>query len=157
MKNKIIYMTFVILLYSSVVSLPKWNIEVVDNTECVGDYSSIELDSNDHPHISYSEYGRNNDHLRYAYFDGSKWNIYVVDSYSGSSSISLDSNNLPHVSYLCYSESEMGLKYAYFDGTKWNIEIVDNSIRSNQFGISIALDSKERPHISYCDAQFGDL
>jgi len=143
MKNIFIYITLIISLYSTVISSPKWYIEVVDNTDCVGDYTSIELDSNDNPHISYNEFNYDGE-LRYAYFDGYKWNWEIVDNngnIQGSTSLALDSKNHPHISYT----GNGNLMYAYFDGSEWHKEIIDNYCGYT----SIALDSKEHPHISY--------
>jgi len=146
MKNTFIYI-ILILLYSSVISSPKWYIEVVDNTYCVGDYSSLKLDSNDYPHISYWDYGYKV--LRYAYFDGSKWNIEVVDRAGQvDTSLALDSKGRPHIAYGGESGGVGGLKYAYFDGNSWNIIFVDNTAIAD-YGLSLALDSKDNPHIAY--------
>jgi hypothetical protein len=132
-----------------------WNTYYFDNEEYTGGPTSIKLDSNGYPHISYCFYG-NGDDLKYAYFDGNNWHVERVDSEGDvgySNSLALDKNNHPHISY----EGGNGLKYAYYDGTKWNIEIVDNSIWGNDFETSITLDSKDRPHISYFDGQYSDL
>jgi len=140
--NKIYIYILLVFISISFASSPKWYIEVVDNTYCVGDYSSLKLDSNDYPHISYWDYGYKV--LRYAYFDGSKWNIEVVDSNGNTgsyTSIAIDSKNHPHISYT----GDGNLRYAYFDGYEWHKEIIDNICHDT----SIALDSKEHPHISY--------
>jgi len=153
MKNTFIYITLIILLYSSVISSPKWYIETVDNTYCVGDRSSIKLDSKGYPHISYNEYNYDGE-LRYAYFDGDKWNIEIVDNNGNiqlGTSIALDNNDNPHIAYCDSTNKAEGLKYAYFDGTKWNIEKVDNVDIGDWGGTSIALDSLNHPHISYYD------
>jgi hypothetical protein len=150
--NTYIYYIFILLIVSLNLSYssPKWYIEVVDDTYCVGDSSSIKLDSKGYPHISYNEYNYDGE-LRYAYFDGSKWYYEVVDTngdISHGTSIALDKNDNPHIAYCDRTNNAGGLKYAYFDGNKWSIEMVDNGYGIG-FYCSIALDSIEHPHISY--------
>ena len=75
-------------------------------------------------------------------------------------SIAIDSDGRPHISYAkFYRRSDRNyhkLKYAYFDGAKWNIEMVyenKNMLRSLNEGLftSIAIDSRDRPHIAFLD------
>ena len=128
----------------------EWHIEKVDSEEYVGRYSSIAIDSNDHPHISYYHDVTEFD-LKYARFDGSEWQIEVVESggWVGKwTSIAMDSDDYPHISYMDYNNYD--LKYARFDGSEWHIETVDEE---GDVGLytSIALDSGGYPHISYYD------
>jgi len=124
-----------------------WHIEIVDDTFCTGDFPSIKLDSNDYPHISYNEYNYNGE-LRYAYFNGSKWNWEIVDEDTGPggphTSLALDEYDNPHIAYS--RTSPYYIKYAYFNNDKWNIWEVEN-VKGGY--LSIAIDSKNRPHISY--------
>ena len=93
-------------------ALPTWQTETVDSAGDVGWHTSIALDSNDRPHISYS--GDTNSDLKYAYFDGSSWQTQTVDSagkVGGRNSIALDSNNRPHISYSDFTNDD--LKYAH--------------------------------------------
>ena len=56
-----------------------WTTEVVDDsTSYVGQYSSLALDTNGYPHISY--YDGDTSDLKYAYYDGSNWHVEVVDN-----------------------------------------------------------------------------
>ncbi len=122
------------------------NIVTVDNSEGVGGNNSIDLDSNGYPHISYLDSA--NDDLKYAFYDGTDWNIEIIDGfgYSGQfNSISLDSNDRPHISYCDFGI----LNYAYYDGTSWTVEMVDDNINGTVGNTAIALDSKDNPHISY--------
>ena len=123
----------------------EWHIETVDSE--IGQYTSISLDSSDHPHISY--FGGCN--LKYAYFDGSSWHIETVDSggcVGKYTSISLDSGGYPHISYV--DDTNDDLKYAYFDGSSWHIETVDSGGNVGLYN-SLCLDSSDYPHISYFD------
>jgi hypothetical protein len=105
-------------------------------------HPSLALDTADRPHISYwdaTEPGM----LMYAYFDGTDWQIQVVDDWVDAySSLVLDAYARPYISYVRYPE----LRYAFYDGTSWQIEVIDPvSIQSS----SLALDTAGRPHIGY--------
>jgi hypothetical protein len=127
-----------------------WSIQTVDSTSVVMNKSSIKLDSNNKPHISYSGYlngDRGNSSLMYAMWTGSNWTIQVVDS-NGSvgfgSSIALDPSNNPHISY--FDSTNERLKYAKWTGSEWYIQTVDSSVGG---WASLAIDSNGSPHIAY--------
>ena len=50
----------------------------MDASDNVGGYTSLALDSNEHPHISYHDW--DNQTLKYATWDGQKWVTQTVDS-----------------------------------------------------------------------------
>jgi len=90
-----------------------WSIETVDSDGNVGVFTSIALDTNGYPHISYLEVS--NGDLKYAKWNGSEWSIETVDSdgdVGRSTSIALDTNDYPHISY--YDSTNNDLKYAYY-------------------------------------------
>ncbi|MCK5108940.1 MAG: hypothetical protein KAR25_04555, partial [Methanosarcinales archaeon] len=60
----------------------------------------------------------------------------------------------PHISY--QNNGLSILKYAVWDGSGWRIEIVDSSNKPGSYN-SLALDSGNRPHISYYEVINGDL
>lgn len=128
-----------------------WNIARVDSIAMVHLYTSIALDRNNNPHISYFEYGAED--LKYAYYDGS-WHIETVDSegwVGWYNCIAVDSNGNPHISY--FDRSNGDLKYAYRDSI-WNKQTVQSEGYTG-FYTSIALDRDGNPHISF--AASGDL
>jgi hypothetical protein len=134
-----------------------WHIVTVDTTGFVGFYTSLALDSNDYPHIGYTDYGSGSSKdLKYAYKDGSGWHIEIADGgtdYVGDCiSLAIDSNDYPHISY---TEGTMApeyyLRYAYKDTGGWHTETLDGTIWAGRTGTSIALDSSDSPHISYED------
>jgi archaellum component FlaF (FlaF/FlaG flagellin family) len=145
----------VIVCFSTDVFSQGWHVETVDSVGAVGGHTSIALDSNNRPHISYYDY--TNDDLKYAYWTGSIWNIQTVDS-SGDvgrdTSIALDSNDRPHISY--YDSTNADLKYAHWNGSSWAISTVDSAGAVGDH-TSIALDTNDRPYISYHDGSNGDL
>jgi hypothetical protein len=63
-------------------------------------------------------------------------------------SIALDSNNHPHIAY-----GGDHLYHAYYDGSQWHYETVDSSPGVNDYA-SIAIDSQNKAHISYVDANY---
>jgi hypothetical protein len=129
-------------------SFAGWEISVVDSYWDVGAHNSIDLDSNDNPHISYYVSDPYND-LRYASFNGISWEKSEVD-YDGDvgewTSLKLDSDDNPHISY-CDNTNE-SLKYAYSDGAIWQLSTVDTQGWVGQYD-SLDLDTNDRPHISY--------
>ena len=83
-----------------------WHLEIVDsgcvNQRGIGKYTSLALDAQDHPHISY--YDDAHYELRYAHFDGTRWLTETVDTggyLTGAyTSLALDAQGRPHISYL---------------------------------------------------------
>ena len=57
-----------------------WQIETVDRTSRVGESSALALDGNGYPHISY--FDGTNFALKYAVWDGTSWQIAIVDTES---------------------------------------------------------------------------
>ncbi len=121
----------------------QWELETVDGPGNVGYHTSIALDSDDYPHISYES----NNTLKYAKWNGYSWDIETIEDpgYMYSTSIALDSNDRPYISY----SGNFSLKYAEYTGANWHIETV-YSIPGWGVGegTSIALDQNDNPHIS---------
>ena len=112
-----------------------------------GMYSSIALDSHNHPHISYHDFENGN--LKYARWDGSQWQIETVDSVGITgqfTSLALDVQDYPHISYIDATNDD--LKYAYWDGSQWQIETIDDSCTVYPY-TSLALDDSGYAHIIY--------
>jgi hypothetical protein len=142
---------FMIMTACAFVSYAKadgnWTIETVDSDGLVGRDTSIAVDSNNRPHISY--YDSTNAKLKYAKWTGSSWDITTVDNAGDSyTSIALDSSNYPHISY--WDGANDDLKYAKWTGSSWSIETVD-SAGDIGYQNSLVLDSNNKPHISYSD------
>ncbi|MBU7004218.1 MAG: PKD domain-containing protein, partial [Theionarchaea archaeon] len=125
-----------------------WNVETIDTDRSVGQSTSIALDSNNLPHISY--FDTHNHDLRYARFDGAQWNIETVDSEGDVgeyTSIAIDSQDHPHI---CYRDTTNNYaKYARWDGTQWVIQVISWEEGAQGSYISLALDSKDLPHVIF--------
>jgi hypothetical protein len=145
-----------------------WHLTTVDSSaNNVGKYSSLALDKNNRPHISY--YDESNEDLKYAYMQtNGGWWFAPIDSVSGIdvgqyTSIALDDDDHPHISY--YDAGNGDLKYAYGknliddgQGWEWDISQVDEGWLGADVGrySSLALDDG-KPHISYYDSDNDDL
>ncbi len=146
----------------------EWQLRTVDDSGNVGQYTSLELDGDGVPHISYYE-GVAQYNLKYAYYVGpgqgncpvgrNDWLCQTVDSggnVGSYTSLALDSNGDPHI---CYYDAgtNTNLKYAYYYGpggncgpsSDWRCVTVDPSSGEVGVSCSIALDGADRPHISY--------
>jgi PKD repeat protein len=125
--------------------VPTWIVETVDGGGTVGEYTSLDLDSQQLPHISY--YDQSNTTLKYAYYDGTTWHLAAVGSGAGTglyTSLALDAADQPSISYLNSTASD--LMYAHLSGTVWLFDTVDPNILGHT---SLALDASGLPRISY--------
>ena len=126
-----------------------------------GEFSSLAFDRDGLPHIAYND-GQILASLYYATRNSSTgtWEFSLIDddgAYTGdagySPSLAIDAANHPHVAYI--SDDLWGLRYATTrDDTNWTVTKLDELDYKNFFsftftGISLALDSKGYPHISY--------
>jgi len=128
---------------------PYWHIEEIGESGS-GYSSSLVLDSNDYPHITYTYLNSttNENEIKYKWFDGNVWHTELVnnsDNYD-SPSLALDSNGLPHISY---SASGSHLIYSWFDGNAWHGEVLYTATNGVQ-STSLVLDSNDYPHIAIC-------
>lgn len=124
----------------------QWHTEIVDNEEWSGRFTSITMDSDGYPHISYYNY--TNDQLKYAFQDGTGWQIQIVtvSDRLGKTSLVLDSNDNPHISY--HDGIPSKLNYAHLDNSSWYTHTID----SNGRGGSMAIDQDGDLHIGYYDS-----
>lgn len=138
-----------------------------EDIQRVGEYSSIALDANGNPRISYYHYV-NDTHgvLRYAYYDGQSWHVENVDGNSPGSvddnvgrftSLKIDSQGNPHISY--YDVTNGDLLYAVWRSGAWQITAVDGTggptDNVGQY-TSLALYN-DLPRIAYYDVTNRDL
>lgn len=136
------------IMYASLAG-SNWTIQTVGE----GIEPSLALDSNDNPHISYGD-----GDLKYASWNGSGWNIQIIENYDQRSDeyhscLALDSEGYPHISYTVFSnpkdtdDSTAYLKYAAWNGSSWQTQIIDEAL---EYAFSsLALDSSGSPHVVY--------
>ena len=144
-----------------------WSIITVDSTNFTFSSSSLALDTEDNPHISYQvdlpSVVDSSHYVMYAEFNGSAWSKGQVGYGSRKpNSLVLDSEGYPHISFLT-KNSVMGifgpneyLRYAEWDPISgWSNTIVDSAGIGGSS--SLALDSNGNPHISYYDTTNKEL
>ena len=148
-----------------------WNSTIVAHGTWAdaGQFSSLAFDKRGSPHITYND-GQIYATLYYAGLNttSGKWEFSLIDDdqpYTGdagySSSLKFDSNNNPHVAYI--SDDPWGLRYATSSdgGVNWTVTKLDEVKRRDYFsrtytGLSLALDSRGYPHISYLNQTTND-
>lgn len=125
-----------------------WTLETVDAAGITGEYTSIAIDDQGNPHISY--YDNSNENLKYAHKLNGTWHISTVDSTGNVgvyTSLALDSQGHPHIAY--QDVGGLGLRYASKPGSTWVVETVASFVYAIQ--LSMDLDSQDQPHIIYFD------
>ncbi|MCD4706537.1 MAG: T9SS type A sorting domain-containing protein [Candidatus Sabulitectum sp.] len=140
-------------LISPVVSADVWNIEIVDSSSDNISGTSLVLDADNNPHISYQDQdSENGAKLKYAYWNGSSWEITVIDTGSTEdglahyTSIALDSEGHPRIAYTDQDTEE--LKYASWNGSSWVITVVTTA-NPIGFKCSLCIDSEDNPSIAF--------
>jgi uncharacterized repeat protein (TIGR01451 family) len=143
------------------VAAQAWQTETVDSAGAVGLFTSLALDVEDRPHISYQAYGVAD--LKYAHHDGSAWVSETVEdtgAMGAFTSLALASTGRPHIGYcgsVYISPITVTLvKYAAYDGSAWITETVDSVGQTGGY-TSLALDSGDRPCMSYFDSSTAGL
>lgn len=131
-----------------------WWTTAVDAAGDVGKYTSLALDANGAPRISYN----GTFDLKYAEWTGGAWVIQTVDpggnNTGEASSLTLDALGNPHVSH--YDASVGDLKYATRAGGVWSIETPD-AVGNVGLFTSVAVDAQNNPRIAYYDVTNLDL
>ncbi len=129
------------------------------NAKMIDYYTSIGLDKDENPRISYYEYwGTGEDYrlaLREAAFNGTYWQVRTIDSALGSgkfNSLAMDSKGFPQVAYANVRDENAGMRYARWNGTSWDIDVLEGRNQPHgTFSESIVLDKHDQPHIAYLD------
>jgi hypothetical protein len=135
-----------------------WQTQIIDHDR-TNHFTSVQVDAKGYPHISYYK-EENPDrtvalHLKYAFFDGKIWYVQTVSQKYATgkfNSIAVDSSGRPHIAYSFAGTGDLG--YVFWDGSQWVYEVPDTRRTHNNYvgqGNSIALDSRDHPHIAYFD------
>jgi alpha-tubulin suppressor-like RCC1 family protein len=131
-----------------------WRITVVDaaisnifDPKQISQNISIAIDPSGHPCISYLGAGYS---LKYASWDGTKWQFQTVKDQAGgyevSNSLALDKAGRPHILYRDYVPD--ALKYAVWDGSGWQTDTIDSGDVPG-LANSLKLDASDQPHVGY--------
>jgi hypothetical protein len=135
-------------------SLKRWFTMTVDQN--VGT-CSLALDSQQHPHISYTDFAGGR--LRYAHWDGMKWKTEVVPLNSRNinyyQSIALTANDYPNISFYEYegpkdTDFRIRLRSVMWDGNSWKLRTVDSDPGSGKFNAMLA-DRLGHLHVAYAN------
>lgn len=129
--------------------------QTVDSNGTVGLHTSIEIDVQGNPCISYWDAA--NGDLKYASRRGATWTIQTVDATGVTgvySSLALDALGNPRISY--YDDTTDDLRLATKQGSVWFRETVDAPGIVGEYS-SLAIDAQDNPRIAYRDATNFDL
>ena len=131
-----------------------WHIETVQTTAYMEEGTSITVDTCDKVHISYPTWSG----LKWAKRIGTTWHTETVDPTPNAgwgTSIAVDSTGAPHISY---TTSVSEVKYARWLGPSlWSIQTLATETSLGLAQPSIALDSRDNPHIIYCNRWVNSL
>lgn len=139
-----------------------WQKQTVEvNSKLINFYTSIALDANNLPNISFYEYfnaeGDNPIRLRTVSLNGKYWEVRTVDPTPGSgkfNSIASDSAGHFGLAYANVKYENASMRYAYWNGQSWESEFVEGQGGTGYGAYSTILvfDKKDIPHIAYTDA-----
>ena len=106
-------------------------------------YCSLALDSKQHPHISWADFGVvNGSKLRYAYWDGQSWNTQAIplnaETIGYYTSLVLDADDHPSISFYEYNgpagtEFRVRMRNVTWNGQYWAARTVDGDNQSGKF------------------------
>lgn len=101
---------------------PPGYIGIVDSNNDVGGYTSIALDSDNVPHISYYDFTHTA--LKHAWLTPTGWTSEVVDNdgdVGKYTSIAIDGSDHLYISYYC-DDNHDDLKCAIYNGSQWGFD-----------------------------------
>ncbi len=115
---------------------------LVETAEPTGGPPSLTLDSQDKPHVAYSDAGAS---AGYSRRSGGNWIKETASTRdAGSIALDLDALDAPRIAFT--EVQTENLYYAAKSGGIWTVEQVDVAIARD---VSIAIDAQGNPHISY--------
>lgn len=121
----------------------------------VGLHPSLALDGQDRPRIAYRD--ASHDELKLASWDGSAWQLQLVETRGARPGLALDALDHAHIGYARYDPTtgRSALKLASWSGVAWQIQLLvgDGDVQY----VSVALDGAGRAHLAYHDALWSRL
>jgi len=127
----ILFLASVCTIIVNVKAVPlQWSIEKVDEAGNVGEFTSIAIDPDDNPHISYQDITNHN--LKYAWWNGSTWNIETVhasptQNIGHHTSLALGSDGHRHISYWSLSTGDLFYATTFIDTLSKSVIWAGNS------------------------------
>ena len=123
-------------------------------TRVISYNTSIALDSDDHPNISFYEEGLR---LRIVQWNGKFWETRTVDADQGSgkfNSIGISAGRL-EIAYGNVEYKNASLRFARWNGQSWDVEYVEGEGMpgTSMWSVALTLDQGDVPHIAYTDVR----
>jgi len=138
-----------------------WKVQPIPlASDTFGYYTSIVLDKNDKPTISYYDYeGPGNIgfvlRLRTVAFNGSYWEARTIDDEGGSgkfNSMAIDSASHLQIAYANVKTEHASLRFAKSNGKQWTLEKLEGQAEPLAvYSVALTLDKNDTPHIAYSD------
>ena len=132
--------------------------------------NAIVVDSQDRPHIAYTQWVMGNPHNKttwsprdgldsviYSSWNGTIWTNQTVATDAAFVDMSLDSHDNAHILFKSlWGMTDQRLMYAVWTGNNWNIQ---DTGAQGTYDASLVLDSSDNPHIAFIDfnGETGDL
>lgn len=141
------FQPFPAVRYARRVDTGVWETFLVDSSMNCAMGTSLALDGNGNPAMSYNADGE----TKYAFWDGSSWTVqtvYATDTgaYAYGTSLALDKYGYPHIAHC--DPSAFSLLCSEDQGGGWQTVTVGSPGGSNG-DPSLAMDSQVRPHIAF--------
>jgi hypothetical protein len=140
-----------------------WKIEAIPlNSEVIDFYTSIALDQNDYPTLSFYEYRgpRGTDiavRMRVVQWNGQYWQALTIDGQNQSgkyNALVTDSQGRVHLAYANVGAQSAAIRYALRDRGNWNVEGIEDIRDGGKYmgaGACVAVDKNDNPHIVYAN------
>ena len=126
----------------------QWQVEMVGEPKDAAAETSLALDSNGQPAISY--YQSKDYILKFAYRDLNGWQLETVDnSYQAGNinRLAISQNNEPHIIYSYYDSGSMGTRFKHAVKTAGGWQITPLNLGNTPAYLDFCLDSAGFPHV----------
>ena len=129
--------------------------------ETIAYYTSLVLDANDNPSMSFYEYDGPRGspfrvRMRVVMWNGKYWQVSTVDGDNQSgkfNAMAADAAGHLHLAYANVNPGAANMRYGFWDGMSWHTEEVDGMAQNNLGYVGqaacIVLDQAGNPHLSY--------